>query len=69
MANKVNKGKYDSETLDGVKFWLAADVGSDFSTGLTDWAILYFDRSLNQKQKEAAAINCVLCNAGKVEIL
>ena len=56
VAIKVNKGRYGSEILDGVKFWLAADVGSDFSSGLTDWAVLYFDRSLNQKQREAAQV-------------
>ncbi len=53
VAYKVNKGRYGSETLDGVKFWLAADVGSDFSAGQTEWAVLYFDSSLNRKQREA----------------
>lgn len=56
LAYKVNKGKYGSETLDGVKFWVASDVGSDFSGGQADWAVLYFDPSLNHKQREAVQI-------------
>lgn len=56
VAYKVNKGRYGSETLDGIKFWLAADVGSDFSAGQTEWGVLYFDRSLNRKQREAVQI-------------
>jgi Protein of unknown function (DUF1326)/Putative zinc-finger len=56
VAYKINKGRYGSETLDGVKFWLAADVGSDFSAGQTEWAVLYFDRSLDRKQREAVQI-------------
>ena len=53
IAYRINKGKYDSQTLDGVKFWLAGDVGSDFSAGNTEWAVLYFDPSLNSKQRHA----------------
>ncbi len=56
LAYKVNKGKYGSETLDGIKFWVASDVGSDFSAGQADWAVLYFDPSLNPKQREAVQI-------------
>jgi hypothetical protein len=56
IAYRVNKGRYGSEILDGVKFWLAADVGSDFSKGQTDWGVLYFDHSLNHKQREAVQI-------------
>ncbi len=56
VAYKVNKGRYNSETLDGAKFWLAGDVGSDFSAGQTEWAVLYFDPSLNGKQREAVQV-------------
>ena len=56
LAYKINTGKYGSETLDGAKFWLAADVGGDFSAGQTEWAVLYFDSSLNAKQREAVQI-------------
>lgn len=53
LAYKVNKGRYGSETLDGIKFWMASDVGSDFSKGETLWAVLYFDPSVNNKQRQA----------------
>jgi len=56
LAYKVNKGKYGSETLDGIKFWVASDVGSDFSGGHADWAVLYFDPSLNRTQRDAVRI-------------
>jgi hypothetical protein len=56
LAYKINKGSYGSENLDGVKFWLAADVGSDFSKGQTEWAVLYFDHSLNPRQREAVEV-------------
>ena len=53
LAFKVNKGTYGSESLDGIKFWLAADFGGDFSRGELLWADLYFDQSLNKKRREA----------------
>jgi hypothetical protein len=60
LAYKINKGRYGSETLDGVKFWLAADIGADFSARQTDWAVLYFDTSLNTRQREA--VQAILSN-------
>jgi Protein of unknown function (DUF1326)/Putative zinc-finger len=56
LAYKVNYGQYGSESLNGVKFWVANDVGSDFSKGETLWAVLYFDPSVNNEQREAVQI-------------
>lgn len=56
LAYIVNNGQYGSESLNGVKFWVASDVGSDFSKGETLWAVLYFDPSVNNKQREAVQI-------------
>jgi hypothetical protein len=56
LAYKVNNGQYGSESLNGIKFWVASDVGSDFSKGETLWAVLYFDPSVNNKQREAVQI-------------
>lgn len=56
LAYKVNNGQFGSESLNGVKFWVASDVGSDFSKGETLWAVLYFDPSVNNKQREAVQI-------------
>lgn len=52
-AFRVNRGHFGSVTLDGVKFWLAGDLGGDFSAGRLDWAVLLFDRSTTPEQREA----------------
>jgi hypothetical protein len=39
--------------LDGAKFWIATDLGGDFSKGEMDWAILYFDKPLSKEQRDA----------------
>ena len=33
MGYKINKGSYGDVKLDGAMFWLAGDLGSDFSFG------------------------------------
>jgi len=52
-AYKVNKGHYGATSLDGAKFWIATDLGADFSKGQMDWAVLYFDKSLSTPQRDA----------------
>jgi hypothetical protein len=53
-AYKVNKGHYGATNLDGAKFWIATDLGGDFSATppVMDWAVLYFDKSLTPAQRE-----------------
>jgi hypothetical protein len=53
IALKVNNGRYGAVTLDGAKFWIAGDLGADFSSGQTDWAILTFERSAPKAQRDA----------------
>src|ERR1051325_1585788 len=48
---KVNKGHYGATSLDGAKFWVAGDLGSDFSKGM-DWAVLTFDPAVTKEQRE-----------------
>jgi len=55
LAYRVNKGYYGATRLDGAKFWIASDLGSDFSHGEMDWAVLYFDKTLPQAQRDAIA--------------
>lgn len=55
MAYKINKGHHGSVNLDGVKFWVAGDLGSDYSQGLTDWAVVTFDKSTTSEQRQALA--------------
>ncbi|HVT56934.1 MAG TPA: DUF1326 domain-containing protein [Thermoanaerobaculia bacterium] len=51
LAYRVNKGNFGSTSLDGAKFWLANDLGGDFSRGQMDWNVLYFDKSLSKEQR------------------
>jgi hypothetical protein len=52
-AFKVNKGRAGDLKLDGVKFWVAGDLGGDFSKGQMDWAVLTFDPSVTKEQRDA----------------
>ena len=56
-AYKVNKGHYGATSLDGAKFWIATDLGGDFSANppQMDWAVLYFDKSLSPAQRDGIA--------------
>ena len=51
-AYRVNKGSYGGIKLDGSKFWMAMDLGDDFSDGEFDWAIITFDPSVTPEQRE-----------------
>jgi uncharacterized protein DUF1326 len=53
---KVNKGQYGTVKLDGVKFWLAADLGGDFSGGQADWAEVTFEPSATKEQREGLTV-------------
>ena len=53
LAYKVNKGHYGAVSLDGAKFWLANDLGADFSMGQMDWNVLTFDKALSKEQRDA----------------
>jgi uncharacterized protein DUF1326 len=52
-AFRVNKGNYKGVKLDGAKFWVAGDLGGDFSKGQMDWAVVTFDKSLSKDQRDA----------------
>lgn len=54
-AFRVNKGSYGSTKLDGAKFWVAGDLGDEFSDGEMDWAVLTFDPSVTKEQREGIA--------------
>ena len=56
FAYKVNKGHYGTVKLDGVKFWLAADLGGDFSRGDADWVEATFEPSVTKEQRGALAV-------------
>jgi len=52
-AFKVNKGRLGSTELAGVKFWMAGDLGGDFSADQMDWAVLTFEPSTTKQQRTA----------------
>jgi uncharacterized protein DUF1326 len=56
LAYKVNKGHFGPTSLDGAKFWVATDLGGDFSKGELEWAVLHFDKALTQAQRDAIAV-------------
>jgi len=51
-AYRINKGHYGTESLDGAKFWIATDLGGDFSKGEMDWAVVTFDQALTTAQRD-----------------
>ena len=51
MAFKINKGHYGDTKLTGQTFWIAGDLGSDFSEGKMDWAHLTFNESTTEAQR------------------
>jgi len=52
MGYKVNRGTFGNTKLDGVKFWIAGDLGSDFSKG-ANWAEITFEPSVTKEQRDA----------------
>ena len=53
LVLKVDKGYYKDTKLDGAKVWLAADLGSDWSTGKDSWLVMNFDPSVSKEQQAA----------------
>jgi hypothetical protein len=52
-AFRVNKGWHNDVKLDGAKFWVAGDLGGDFSKGQMDWAVVTFDKTMTADQRKA----------------
>lgn len=54
-AYKINTGNYGGVKLDGAKFWIATDLGGDFSKGQMDWAVVTFDKATTKEQRDGIA--------------
>lgn len=52
-AFRVERGTYNGTSLDGMRFWMAGDLGGDFSSGQLDWAVLHFEPSATPEQRQA----------------
>lgn len=57
MGYRVNQGHAAGVSLGGVKFWIAGDLGADFSKG-ANWAEITFDPSVSAEQR--AAVTAIL---------
>lgn len=56
MAHRINKGHYGDVALDGVKFWVSGDLGENFGDGEADWAVVTFEPSVSEQQREVIKI-------------
>ena len=54
-AFRINKGHHGAVQLAGAKFWVAGDLGGDFSKGMMDWAVVTFDKATTKEQRDAIA--------------
>lgn len=52
MGYRVNKGNLGNVSLDGLKFWIAGDLGADYSKG-TEWAEITFEPATAKAQRDA----------------
>ncbi len=52
MGYRVNQGTFGNVGLNGVKFWIAGDLGADFSKGAA-WAEITFEPSATKQQRDA----------------
>ena len=52
MGYRVNHGNFKGVKLDGVTFWIAGDLGADFSKG-AEWAEITFEPSVTKEQRGA----------------
>jgi hypothetical protein len=53
LAYRINRGQYGDTKLDGAKFWLANDLGGDFSMGKMDWVVVTYDKATSPAQRVA----------------
>jgi hypothetical protein len=51
-AYRVNQGNFRNVSLNGVKFWIAGDLGADFSKG-AEWAEITFEPAVSKEQRDA----------------
>jgi hypothetical protein len=50
---RVDRGYYKGTKLDGVKAWLAGDLGAEWGKGKADWLVVNFDPAVTKEQQAA----------------
>ena len=68
-AFRMNHGTYGTTSLDGAKFWVAGDLGGDFSKGQMDWAVLTFDPAVTPAQRDGIMTVLGKLYPGEVELV
>jgi hypothetical protein len=53
LVMKVDRGHYKDVKLDGVKVWIATDLGPHFGSGKGDWLAITFDEKVSEAQRTA----------------
>lgn len=49
---RINQGRFGTTTLNGLKFWIAGDLGADFSKS-GEWAEITFEPAATKAQRDA----------------
>jgi hypothetical protein len=52
MGYRVNQGNLGTVSLNGINFWIAGDLGADFSKG-ANWAEITFEPTVSKEQRTA----------------
>jgi len=52
MGYRINDGHFGATSLRGLEFWIAGDLGADFSKG-ANWAEITFEPSASKEQRTA----------------
>lgn len=52
MAWRVNEGHYGETDLTDAVFWIAGDLGEGWDDGTMEWAVVHFDPSVTEEQRE-----------------
>ncbi|HEX5413742.1 MAG TPA: DUF1326 domain-containing protein [Terriglobia bacterium] len=53
IAAKVNRGHFGKVKLDGVRYWIAGDLGDDIADGEGEWYTVTFEPKTTQEQRDA----------------
>jgi hypothetical protein len=66
-AVRVNRGNFGKTQLENTKFWMAGDLGPNFtsSNDQYDWGVLRFDPSVTRDQRDAMAVIMPILFPGK----
>lgn len=56
IAARVNSGHFGKVKLDGVRYWIAGDLGDDIADGEGEWYTITFEPKVTQEQRDALKV-------------